>query len=65
MSSSPATGGSGTVAVVGAGAIGLSWTSLFLVHDYEVWVTDPRPDLAELRRISNRHVNRPNHAALR
>jgi 3-hydroxyacyl-CoA dehydrogenase, NAD binding domain len=38
------------VAVVGAGAIGLSWTSLFLAHGYEVWVTDPRPDLEAFNR---------------
>ncbi|MGP3999413.1 3-hydroxyacyl-CoA dehydrogenase NAD-binding domain-containing protein [Streptomyces sp. 8N706] len=36
-----------TAAVVGAGTIGLSWTALFAAHGMDVWVTDPRPDLAE------------------
>ncbi|MBP2471946.1 ketoreductase RED1 [Crossiella equi] len=36
-----------TVAVVGAGTIGLSWTALFAAHGWTVRVTDPRPDLAE------------------
>ncbi|MEV7468274.1 3-hydroxyacyl-CoA dehydrogenase NAD-binding domain-containing protein [Streptomyces kronopolitis] len=36
-----------TVAVVGAGTIGLSWTALFAGHGLRVHVTDPRPDLAE------------------
>ncbi|MEU4498313.1 3-hydroxyacyl-CoA dehydrogenase NAD-binding domain-containing protein [Streptomyces sp. NPDC023998] len=36
-----------TAAVVGAGTIGLSWAALFAAHGMDVWVTDPRPDLAE------------------
>jgi ketoreductase RED1 len=36
-----------TAAVIGAGTIGLSWTALFAGHGMEVWVSDPRPDLAE------------------
>ncbi|MFC9238866.1 3-hydroxyacyl-CoA dehydrogenase NAD-binding domain-containing protein [Streptomyces decoyicus] len=36
-----------TVAVIGAGTIGLSWTALFAAHGLRVRVTDPRPDLAE------------------
>lgn len=32
-----------TVAVVGAGTIGLSWASLFAAHGMTVRVTDPRP----------------------
>lgn len=36
-----------TVAVIGAGTIGLSWTALFAGHGLRVRVTDPRPDLAE------------------
>ena len=35
-----------TVAVVGAGTIGLSWASLFAAHGMSVRVTDPRPDVA-------------------
>ncbi|MGW1376504.1 3-hydroxyacyl-CoA dehydrogenase NAD-binding domain-containing protein [Streptomyces sp. NPDC002446] len=36
-----------TAAVIGAGTIGLSWTALFAAHGIPVWVSDPRPDLAE------------------
>ncbi|WP_158890572.1 3-hydroxyacyl-CoA dehydrogenase NAD-binding domain-containing protein [Amycolatopsis anabasis] len=36
-----------TVAVIGAGTIGLSWAALFAAHDLRVRVADPRPDLAE------------------
>ncbi|WP_406159455.1 3-hydroxyacyl-CoA dehydrogenase NAD-binding domain-containing protein [Streptomyces sp. NBC_00882] len=36
-----------TAAVIGAGTIGLSWTTLFAAHGLTVHVTDPRPDLAE------------------
>jgi ketoreductase RED1 len=36
-----------TAAVIGAGTIGLSWTALFAAHGLQVWVSDPRPDLAE------------------
>ncbi|MGA5894746.1 3-hydroxyacyl-CoA dehydrogenase NAD-binding domain-containing protein [Streptomyces venetus] len=36
-----------TAAVIGAGTIGLSWTTLFAAHGLTVRVTDPRPDLAE------------------
>ncbi|MFG2827711.1 3-hydroxyacyl-CoA dehydrogenase NAD-binding domain-containing protein [Streptomyces sp. NPDC048434] len=36
-----------TVAVIGAGTIGLSWAALFAGHGLNVRVTDPRPDLAE------------------
>jgi ketoreductase RED1 len=36
-----------TAAVIGAGTIGLSWTALFAGHGMDVWVSDPRPDLAE------------------
>lgn len=35
------------VTVIGAGAIGISWTALFLANDLEVTVNDPRPDLEE------------------
>ena len=35
------------VTVIGAGAIGLSWTALFLANDLKVTVNDPRPDLEE------------------
>ncbi|RJQ80341.1 hydroxylacyl-CoA dehydrogenase [Pseudonocardiaceae bacterium YIM PH 21723] len=37
-----------TVAVVGAGVIGLSWAQLFAEHGHTVWITDPRPDLREV-----------------
>ncbi|GAA4305204.1 3-hydroxyacyl-CoA dehydrogenase NAD-binding domain-containing protein [Streptomyces venetus] len=36
-----------TAAVIGAGTIGLSWTTLFAAHGLTVRVSDPRPDLAE------------------
>lgn len=35
----------GTVALIGAGTIGLSWATLFAAHDWQVRLTDPRPDL--------------------
>ncbi|MFK8850954.1 3-hydroxyacyl-CoA dehydrogenase NAD-binding domain-containing protein [Streptomyces sp. Ac-502] len=35
----------GTVAIVGAGTIGLSWAALFAAHGLPVTVTDPREDL--------------------
>lgn len=34
-------------AVIGAGTIGLSSTALFAGHGLDVWVYDPRPDLAD------------------
>ncbi len=34
-----------SVAIVGAGTIGLSWATLFASHGWDVRVTDPRPDL--------------------
>ncbi|MCK8678494.1 3-hydroxyacyl-CoA dehydrogenase NAD-binding domain-containing protein [Streptomyces lichenis] len=36
-----------TVAVVGAGTVGLGWAALFAAHGHAVRLTDPRPDLAE------------------
>jgi ketoreductase RED1 len=35
------------VTVIGAGAIGLSWTALFLANGLSVTVNDPRPDIKE------------------
>jgi len=35
------------VTVIGAGAIGLSWTGLFLANGLKVTVNDPRPDVGE------------------
>lgn len=35
------------VTVIGAGAIGLSWTALFLANDLTVTVNDPRADIQE------------------
>ncbi|GAA2058037.1 3-hydroxyacyl-CoA dehydrogenase NAD-binding domain-containing protein [Williamsia deligens] len=37
-----------TVAIVGAGVIGLSWARLAREHGWTVAITDPRPDLAEI-----------------
>ncbi|MDT7743732.1 MAG: ketoreductase [Actinomycetota bacterium] len=36
------------VTEVGAGTIGVSWTTLLTAHGHDVVVTDPRPDLAEV-----------------
>ena len=36
-----------TVAIIGAGTIGLSWAALFAGHGHPVRITDPRPDLAD------------------
>lgn len=33
------------VAVIGAGAVGLSWTALFLANGLKVTIYDPRPDI--------------------
>ena len=41
-----------TVAVVGAGTIGLSWAALFAARGLTVRITDPRPDLDHLVRES-------------
>ena len=35
------------VTVIGAGAIGLSWTALFLANGLKVTVNDPRPDVED------------------
>ncbi|MCK2238473.1 MULTISPECIES: 3-hydroxyacyl-CoA dehydrogenase NAD-binding domain-containing protein [unclassified Crossiella] len=37
-----------TIAVVGAGVIGLSWTTLFLAKGFRVRLCDPRPDLTQI-----------------
>lgn len=37
-----------TVAIIGAGVIGLSWAELFHDHGWDVVISDPRPDLADL-----------------
>jgi ketoreductase RED1 len=36
-----------TIAVIGAGAIGISWIGLFLANGFNVVVNDPRPDVEE------------------
>ncbi|WP_249124503.1 3-hydroxyacyl-CoA dehydrogenase NAD-binding domain-containing protein [Saccharopolyspora erythraea] len=41
-------GGWNTVAVVGAGTIGLGWAALFSAHGLKVRITDPRDDLASV-----------------
>jgi ketoreductase RED1 len=33
------------ITVIGAGAIGLSWTALFLANGWKVTINDPRPDI--------------------
>src|SRR6201986_1083 len=37
-----------TIAVIGAGAIGLSWTALFLANGLNVIINDPRTDIQEV-----------------
>src|ERR1700748_760282 len=37
--------GATRVTIVGAGAVGLSWTGLFLANGLKVTVHDPRPDI--------------------
>ncbi|RPH64034.1 MAG: 3-hydroxyacyl-CoA dehydrogenase [Burkholderiales bacterium] len=52
-----------TVAVVGCGTVGASWTALFLAHGLDVRATDPSPAAEErLRRFIDRA--RPQLAAL-
>ena len=46
----------GTVAVVGAGTIGLSWATLFAAHGWTVRVQDPREDLDALLERTVRQV---------
>jgi ketoreductase RED1 len=47
-----------TVAVVGAGTIGLSWAVLFAAHGMTVRVTDPRPDVGPQVQEAGRHLAR-------
>ncbi|QLJ02913.1 hydroxylacyl-CoA dehydrogenase [Streptomyces sp. NEAU-sy36] len=46
------------VTIVGAGVIGISWARLFSAADWEVRISDPRPDLPELvaRELADRPV---------
>jgi ketoreductase RED1 len=44
-----------SVGVIGAGVIGLSWTTLFAAHGLRVRVTDPRGDLEAAVRDTVRH----------
>ena len=39
-----------TVAIIGAGVIGLSWAQLFHDHGWAVAISDPRPDVADVVR---------------
>jgi ketoreductase RED1 len=50
--------GQRSVAVVGAGTIGLSWASLFAAQGMTVRVTDPRPDVGDLVRDAVRQFAR-------
>ena len=44
-----------TVAVIGAGTIGLSWAALFAAHGFTVRVQDPRPDVGPEVEAAVRH----------
>ncbi len=48
----------GTVAVIGAGTIGLSWAALFAAHGHPVRVQDPRPGLGPEVEAAVRHLTR-------
>ncbi|MYU11159.1 3-hydroxyacyl-CoA dehydrogenase [Streptomyces sp. SID8361] len=52
MSATDATAQINRVAVVGAGAIGASWTALLLSHGREAVVADPDPDVEDRLRAS-------------
>lgn len=45
-----------TVAVIGAGTIGLSWAALFAAHDLTVRVQDPRPGIGPDVEAAVRHL---------
>jgi ketoreductase RED1 len=47
MTTSNSTFSNKNVTVIGAGAIGLSWTSLFLANGLNVTINDPRSDIKE------------------
>ncbi len=47
-----------TVAVIGAGTIGVSWATLCAAHGMQVRVTDPRPDAQEVVEAAVRQFSR-------
>src|SRR4051795_6496183 len=52
------TGSRRSVAVIGAGTIGLSWATLFAAHGMAVRVQDPRPDVGREVEAAVRHYTR-------
>ncbi|TFV91057.1 3-hydroxyacyl-CoA dehydrogenase NAD-binding domain-containing protein [Blastococcus sp. CT_GayMR16] len=47
-----------SVAVIGAGTIGLSWATVFAAHGLQVRLTDPRPDVRQVLEESVRQFAR-------
>jgi 3-hydroxyacyl-CoA dehydrogenase len=54
------------VTIVGAGAIGASWTALYLARGFNVVATDPAPNAeADLRRFIDAAWDRPRYLDFR